>query len=443
MDAAPQDTAEVSIELPAMSGSGVEYFLNLYMKQRSGVPGIPAGHVLASDQIAFPVSGERPAYAEGRGPALSIDSVSSEGVVRIASSSVEWVFDRSEAAVTSYKVRGVEYFADGFGLRPNFWRGPNDNDYGNGAPKRLQIWKTSSRELKVGSVSAVMDGADAVMTVEYLLAAGNKYVVEYRVHPDGVVDARLHFTPALMPEVSSEVSEATLTATYTPGQESRVGLKARPEVPRIGVRFRLPVSMNDVTWYGRGPGENYVDRSRGSLVGLYTSTAEDMYFPYVRPQENGHRSDTRWAAFYGGGSGLMVVADAGCAEDHDGVSECDASGNGPSGTVCGAGGTIGFSALRNPIEDFDSEEAVEHDYQWPNFTPEQIASKDSAEAKDVLRRMHHVNDIVPQDYVEVCVDMRTSSPPTATTPGASPSCPSRTSAMRSARLSTTTDGSSV
>ena len=80
-----------------------------------------------------------------------------------------------------------------------------DNDYGNGAPKRLQIWKTSSRELEVGSVSAVMDGADAVMTVEYLLAAGNKYVVEYRVHPDGVVDARLHFTPALMPEVSSEV----------------------------------------------------------------------------------------------------------------------------------------------------------------------------------------------------------------------------------------------
>ena len=164
--------------------------------------------------------------------------------------------------------------------------------------------------------------------------------------------------------------------------------------------------MNDVTWYGRGPGENYIDRNRGSLVGLYTSTAEDMYFPYVRPQENGHRSDTRWAAFYGGGSGLMVVADAGCAEDHDGVSECDASGNGLSGTVCGAGGTIGFSALRNPIEDFDSEEAVEHDYQWPNFTPEQIASKDPAEAKDVLRRMHHVNDIVPQDYVEVCVDMR-------------------------------------
>ena len=378
VDAAPQDTAEVSLELPAMNGSGVEYFLNLYMKQRSGVPGIPAGHVLASDQIAFPVSGERPAYAEGRGPALSIDSVSSEGVVRISSSSVSWVFDRSEAAVTSYKVRGVEYFADGFGLRPNFWRGPNDNDYGNGAPKRLQIWKTSSLELKVGSVSAVMDGVDAVMTVEYLLAADNKYVAEYRVHPDGVVDARLHFTPALMPEVSSEVSEATLTATYTPGQESRVGLKARPEVPRIGVRFRLPVSMNDVTWYGRGPGENYIDRSRGSLVGLYTSTAEDMYFPYVRPQENGHRSDTRWAAFFGGGSGLMVVADS----------------------------TIGFSALRNPIEDFDSEEAVEHDYQWPNFTPEQIASKDPAEAKDVLRRMHHVNDIVPQDYVEVCVDMR-------------------------------------
>ena len=378
VSAAPQDTVTVEIPVPALKSSGTEYFLNLYMKQRSEVPGIPAGHVLASDQIAFPVTGGRPVYAEGRGPVLSVDSVSSEGVIRIFSPSVEWVFDRSAAAVTSYKVRGVEYFADGFGLRPNFWRGPNDNDYGNGAPKRLQIWKTSSQELRVGAVSAVMDGTDAVMTVEYLLAAGNKYIAEYRVHPDGVVDARLHFTPALMPEVESEASEATLTATYTPGQESRVGLKARPEVPRIGVRFRLSVAMHEVTWYGRGPGENYIDRSRGSLVGLYSSSAESMYFPYVRPQENGHRSDTRWAAFYGGGNGLMVVADS----------------------------TIGFSALRNSVDDFDSEEAVEHDYQWPNFTPEQIASKDPAEAKDVLRRMHHVNDIVPQDYVEVCVDMR-------------------------------------
>lgn len=395
--AAPQDTVRVALDLPAMDSKGVEYFLNLYMKQRNAVAGIPAGHVLAWDQIGFPVSGlsqasatpsagsraaaDRPsvnASARAKGPALSIDSASSDGVVRISSSSVEWVFDRSAAAVTSYKVRGVEYFADGYGLRPNFWRGPNDNDYGNGAPKRLQIWKISSNDLQVGSVSAVMDGSDAVMTVEYLLAAGNRYIAEYTVHPDGVVDAAFHFTPALMPEVENEASEATLTATYTPGQESRVGLKARPEVPRIGVRFRLPVQMHDVTWYGRGPGENYIDRSRGSMVGLYTSSAEEMYYPYVRPQENGHRSDTRWAAFYGGGNGLMVVAKA----------------------------TFGFNALRNPVEDFDSEEAVEHDYQWYNFTPEQIASRDTAAVRNVLRRMHHVNDIVPQDYVEVCIDMR-------------------------------------
>ena len=343
----PQDTAEVALSLPEMDKAGAEYFLNLRMRQRGAVLGIPAGHVLAIDQIAFPVQGSRQAYAEGRGPQLSVSDDGEK--VTISSSSVQWVFDRSEAAVTSYKVRGVEYFADGFGLRPNFWRGPNDNDYGNGAPKRLQIWKASSRDLRTGSVTASMDGDDAVMRVEYLLAAGNTYVAEYRVHPDGVVDARLHFTPVQM-----------------------------PEVPRIGVRFRLPVSMHEVTWFGRGPGENYIDRNRGSLVGLYTSTAEEMYFPYVRPQENGHRSDTRWAAFYGGGKGLLVVADS----------------------------TIGFNALRNPVEDFDSEEAVEHDYQWPNFTPEQIASKDPAQAKDVLRRMHHVNDIVPQDYVEVCIDMR-------------------------------------
>ena len=136
--------------------------------------------------------------------------------------------------------------------------------------------------------------------------------------------------------------------------------------------------MQEVVYFGRGPEENYIDRNRASFVGLYSTDAASMYYPYVRPQENGHRTDTRWAAFLGKGKGLMVVADD----------------------------TFGFNSLRNSIEDFDSEEAVQHDYQWPNMTPEQIASRNPGEAKDVLRRMHHVNDIVPRDYVEVCIDMK-------------------------------------
>ncbi len=351
LNTAPQQSETVRIPLNFKPKAGVEYFVNFSMAAKNATMGIPQGHELAADQIALPVVGERAAYRSDAGAPLQVES--SEQQIRIYSSEVEFVFDREQAAVTSYRVRGVEYFADGWGLRPNFWRAPNDNDYGNGAPKRLQIWKTSTNEPRVESVEALQEGAAVRLSVVYSLAAGNGYAVDYLVQPDGVVGVEARF--------------------------SALEGEKLPEVPRIGMRFRVPARMDQVTWYGRGPLENYIDRSRGYAVGLYGLSAEEMYFPYVRPQENGHRTDTRWVSVTSaGGGGLLVVADS----------------------------LIGFNALRNSVEDFDSEEARQHDYQWGNYSPEYIANRREENAKDVLRRMHHVNDIVPRDFVEVCVDMR-------------------------------------
>lgn len=89
------------------------------------------------------------------------------------------------------------------------------------------------------------------------------------------------------------------------------------------------------------------------MIGRYSTTADEMYFPYVRPQENGHRTDTRWVAIKGKKSGLMVVADE----------------------------TIGFNALKNSVEDFDSEEATNRPYQWNNFSSEEIAARKDGDAK--------------------------------------------------------------
>ena len=169
-----------------------------------------------------------------------------------------------------------------------------------------------------------------------------------------------------------------ITATFSPEASAARKASSTLNVPRIGVRFRLPVSMNNVQYFGRGPGENYIDRASGSKVGLYETTAEEMYFPYTRPQENGHRSDSRWVALTGNDSGLLVVADS----------------------------TIGFNALRNSVEDFDSEEATHKPYQWNNFSSEEIANRSEEEAKNRLPRHTHINDIVPQDFVEVCIDMK-------------------------------------
>ena len=73
-----------------------------------------------------------------------------------------------------------------------------------------------------------------------------------------------------------------------------------------------------------------------------------------------------------------------------------------NGLVIVADSLIGFNALRNSVEDFDSEEALPHPYQWNNFSPEEAANHDEKAARNVLRRMHHVNDVTPRDFVEVC-----------------------------------------
>ena len=149
-----------------------------------------------------------------------------------------------------------------------------------------------------------MDGKDAVLKATYLLAAGNLYIATYRIHPSGVVKADYTFTSTEMEANKTELSEATLMATFTPGNDALRKESSKLVVPRIGIRFRLPVHMNQVTYFGRGPEENYIDRNNGTLVGLYKNTADNMYFPYVRPQENGHHTDTRWLSLGKKGKGL-------------------------------------------------------------------------------------------------------------------------------------------
>ena len=90
---------------------------------------------------------------------------------------LHFVFDEQTGMVTSYRVKDRQYFDKGFGIQPNFWRGPNDNDYGNGMPHRLQVWKQSSKDFNVTETKAYTEGGNAVVEVTYLLAAGNLYTV--------------------------------------------------------------------------------------------------------------------------------------------------------------------------------------------------------------------------------------------------------------------------
>lgn len=374
LDIEPQGSREVTLPLGKFTPrQGEEYYINMRAVTTQPEPLTPVGHEIAADQ--FRVNFVPKATHVAKGAPLT---VTEQGNILTASSPrVNFSFDKASGVVTSYKVAGMEYFHEGFGIQPNFWRAPNDNDYGNGNPKRQQVWKRSSSNFDVSTAAMTMKGANAVLSVAYQLAAGNKYIVDYTIHPDGAVKVDVVFTPCQRAAEGVKRSEDSATATFSPGAR---GAKSDVlEVPRIGVRMRLPVAMNNVEYFGRGPGENYTDRNAASMVGRYSTTAENMYVPYVRPQENGHRTDTRWVTLRSAkGNGLMIEADS----------------------------LVGFNALRNAVEDFDSQENSDRAYQWKNFTADEISSRSEDSARDVMRRMTHLNDITPRDFVELCVDMR-------------------------------------
>lgn len=335
-DTDAQEGEDFTVKLPRLK-KRKGYHINFDVVTTEAIPLLKKGHVIATEQFMIKEAGKKAYKAK---PA-SFDVTEDDGTIVVKSKKSELVFDKNLGYVSSYKVRGKEMLADGFGLRPNFWRAPNDNDYGNGWPRRTQGYKTASNEFNA-TATVVTEADKAVLKVAYALPTGNTYDVTYDIFADGVVKVSADFK----------------------GVESE-----RPvEVPRVGFRMRLPLSAENYSYFGRGPQENYWDRKAGARMGIWKTTATDAYVPYVRPQENGHHTDCRWIEF----KDMTVV------------------------------GEFEFNALRNSVEDFDSEEAVQHDYQWDNLHAAEV--HDPAEAKDNRRRQHHIDDVVARDYVELCID---------------------------------------
>lgn len=328
-----------------------EYFVNFDIVTKKEIGVIPSGFTVAADQFELAPIQSKKEFQYNQKPEKS-KVENQNGLTKISVGKTSLTFDQNKGIITSYKIGNKEYFKDGFGFQPNFWRGPNDNDYGNGMPLRTQIWKTSSKDFKITKTETVENENSVDLKVIYQLAAGNEYRVNYRIYSDGMIKTDIEFTAA---------KEETA------------------EVPRIGMRFRLPKDLNRVEYYGKGPDENYSDRNSGARVAVYQTTAEEMYFPYVRPQENGHRTETRWLSLANRkNSGLLIVADD----------------------------LIEFNALRNSVEDFDSEENTNRPYQFHNFNSESIATNSDEKGKNKLRRQTHINDIEFRDFVEVCIDLK-------------------------------------
>ncbi len=346
---APGENKDYTVSLAGIKPQrGVIYTLDVSATTRTATPLIEAGYKIASEQFVLPLTSyDRKRRISGT---LTLSVTDENDAVNITSPKVTFILDKSTGDVIRYDAGASSFInADGGFMRPNFWRPPTDNDYGSGLPALQQQWKAAP---KVNAVTVADSSTYAVVRVDYSLAYGARYEVVYRVYAGGTVGVECGYT-------ASKDKNAVM-------------------LPRLGMRMVMPADYLYTKYLGRGPQENYCDRKSGSDIGIYTAHVDEYYFPYVRPQENGHHTDVSYIAIGRnklGGSGLLISADS----------------------------LIEFNIHRNTIEDFDSQES-DRPYQYYNRTPDE--SRDDAAYRNKRPKQTHINDIEARDLVELCIDYR-------------------------------------
>ncbi|MDX9930639.1 MAG: glycoside hydrolase family 2 TIM barrel-domain containing protein, partial [Bacteroidales bacterium] len=248
---------------------GTEYFINIRASRSDEWNLVPEDHVYAAAQFLLASDNIGIAKPESAFGVLRTNTTGTN--LEVAGENMKVVFDLGTGRMTSYSFRGKELLLKG--PEPDFWRPLTDNDYGYGMNRWMGMWKNA--------------GANAIVTRADIKQPGiGKVVVTFRYDIPG----------------PDSVKIAGYTSTYTILGSSDVIISNSfekisekiPEVPRMGMQMQVPVQFSNLKWFGRGPHENYADRKTSADVGLYESTVSDQYVPYIRPQENGYKTDTRW-----------------------------------------------------------------------------------------------------------------------------------------------------
>ena len=330
--------AEISFQLPLKKIDpvpGTEYFLNMQVSRSDEWNSVPEDHVYATAQFKLPVEAKPFKQIEKNFAVLQTKTVDKK--LEVNGVDMKIIIDLEIGKLTSFNYKGKEIFKKG--PEPDFWRPPTDNDYGYDMDKLLGVWKKAGERATVTKANISQpELGKVVVTFNYDIpdASGKKiagYATTFTIYGSADIVIKNQF---------SKISDAI------------------PEIPRMGMQMQVAEEFTNLKWLGRGPHENYVDRKTSADVGLYESTVADQYTPYIRPQENGYKTDTRWLTLTNdNGTGILVSGDP---------------------VIC-------FTALNNIHDDFESP------------------GKLSQYRKDAKTANTHTIDVKPRDFVNLNVDL--------------------------------------
>lgn len=258
----PQQTIE--LQLPyGYRDDDAEYLLNVDFKLKTAEPLMKAGQTVAYQQLMM-----KPVQRQ-----LVLNSPST------VKHQAQVKFDKTTGFINQYVVDGQSMLGEGGSLRPQFWRAMTDNDFGASLHKKNKVWRQPV--MKLLSLKERKKEVTAVYDMPEVQA---KLTLRYQLEKNGIITV-------------------TQQMQTTPGAQ-------QPDLMRYGMVMQLPYEMDQSCFYGRGPIENYNDRCSSQRVGIYQQTADDQFYPYIRPQETGTKTDIRWwEQTTSAGTGLRIEAD--------------------------------------------------------------------------------------------------------------------------------------
>ena len=275
LDVAAQQTKNFTIPYDKSKIKGKEVFLNIDFRLKEAEPLLTAGQVMAYAQLPVVTkqacSGDcSKMLAQGHGKKKMKLAAKKNNVVAVTTPNLTFKIDRSTGLVSEYAYNGKSLLGEGGTLKPNFWRAPTDNDMGAGLQKKFQAWKNPQMNLK--NIDVKKDKKTNSVTI---------------------------LTSFDMPEVQGQMDITYVVFANTGAVKVTEDFKATEgakvsDMFRFGMLMQMPYTMEKSNYYGRGPIENYSDRKDCMRIGVYTDDADNQYFPYIRPQESGTKSDIRW-----------------------------------------------------------------------------------------------------------------------------------------------------
>lgn len=275
LDVPAQQTKNFTIPYDKSKIKGKEVFLNIDFRLKEAEPLLTAGQVMAYAQLPVVTkqacSGDcSKMLAQGHGKKKMKLAAKKNNVVAVTTPNLTFKIDRSTGLISEYAYNGNSLLGEGGTLKPNFWRAPTDNDMGAGLQKKFQAWKNPQMNLK--NIDVKKDKKTNSVTI---------------------------LTSFDMPEVQGQMDITYVVFANTGAVKVTEDFKATEgakvsDMFRFGMLMQMPYTMEKSNYYGRGPIENYSDRKDCMRIGVYTDDADNQYFPYIRPQESGTKSDIRW-----------------------------------------------------------------------------------------------------------------------------------------------------